>query len=56
MPGDTDACLYLPSRYLAIRLANAWKRRRCGRRFGHFPAYDSLGIYKSCARCSTPLL
>jgi hypothetical protein len=37
-------------------IAVALRRARCGRRFGHFPAYDALGIYQSCARCGTPML
>lgn len=51
-----DFLLYSPTRYAWLRLRGAARRRYCGRRFGHFPAYDSVGIYQSCARCGTPVL
>lgn len=50
-----QASLYSPSRYAYFRLKGAARRWNCGRRFGHFPAYDPAGICKSCARCGTPL-
>lgn len=54
-PDVPDATLFLPSRALRIRLAGAWRRYSCGRRFGHFPAPDYFG-YSVCARCGTYLL
>lgn len=54
-PDVPQATLFLPSRALRIRLAGAWRRYRCGRRFGHFRVPDYLGN-GVCARCNTPLM
>lgn len=50
-----DATFCLPSRGFWIWWRGAWRRYRCARRFGHFPACDTLGG-RVCARCGTPLL
>lgn len=50
-----DAILFSPTRSLWIWWRGAWRRYRCGRRFGHSRAEDSFG-YGACARCGTPLL
>ena len=46
-------CLYSPSRFLWLWAREAWYRRSCGRRFGHF---TDGNLYTSCTRCGTPLL
>jgi hypothetical protein len=50
-----DAAFYLPSRAIWIWLRGAFRRVRCGQRFGHFPAEDWAGN-SACARCGTRLL
>ena len=55
MPGEIDAAFYLPSRGLWIMACGAWKRYRCGRRFGHFRTEGEWG-YGSCSRCNAPLI
>jgi len=51
----TDATFYMPSRGFWVWWRGAWRRVRCGRRFGHFPVEDSFG-YRVCARCESPVL
>jgi hypothetical protein len=50
-----EPCLFSPTRFLCLWLAGMRKRRRCGKRFGHFRAED-WGGYGRCARCDTPLI
>lgn len=47
----SHATLYLPSKGLRVRVRGAWRRYRCGRRFGHFPASDE----PMCLRCNARL-
>jgi hypothetical protein len=48
------AAFYPPSRGLLVLLRGAWRRYRCGQRFGHFRTEDWDG-YGLCSRCRAPM-
>lgn len=43
-----------PTRFLWVWLREAIYRYNCGRRFGHFRAYDEFGFHQ-CSRCGCPM-